>query len=433
MTPRRFATLAAALCGTVFLAGWVIAAVPGLGMQGIKNTDKGLTEDRRAPPLGVDADPVDAPKATAVGKVGISNVDAGTAAAETGTGGLGEAEAVEGALPHPSQMFPPKTPPVQIATASTPAQRKMIVKTLGTAAAVARIVKDKSFDPSIIAKTIGDEASRLKNDAVEWGQKLQELEADLKSSQNVDGTAKDVDGCLVVLRAAADRLTPNSETRATLRKQEDAIRDLAIRAEVHSNKAIRKIAGYFQQKTAELHAVNRSFEEMRTRLVTEIDRLQELKIRLQFNHTAAHSGELLKEGAVSVDNVRTLSADAQRLASDLCDFGATLLVTHCARLQEPAMRKKASYLALGVGVVVETSNTQGQTRLPIFIAEASVVASPSGVLVTQPLAPVAVPPSGILITQPTAANPQPSAARSGDHSHALLPESRKDDRVATGS
>jgi hypothetical protein len=86
----------------------------------------------------------------------------------------------------------------------------MIVKTLGTAAAVARIVKDKSFDPSIIAKTIGDEASRLKNDAVEWGQKLQELEADLKSSQNVDRTAKDVDGCLVVLRAAADRLTPNS-------------------------------------------------------------------------------------------------------------------------------------------------------------------------------------------------------------------------------
>jgi hypothetical protein len=395
MTSRRFATLAAALCGTVFLAGWVFVAVAGLGMQGIKNTDKGLTEDRRAPPLGVDADPVDAPKATAVGKVGISNVDAGTAAAETGTGGSGEAEAVEGALPHPSQKFPPKTPSVQIATASTS----------GTAAAVARTVKDKSFDPSIIAKTIGDEASRLKNDAVEWGQKLQELEADLKSSQNVDGTAKDVDACLVVLRAAADRLTPNSETRATLRKQEDAIRDLAIRAEVHSNQAIRKIAGHFQQKTAELHAVNRSFEEMRTRLVTEIDRLQELKIRLQFNHTAAHSGELLKEGEVSIDNVQTLSADAQRLASDLCDFGATLPVTHCARLQEPAMRKRASYLALGVGVVVETSNAQGQTHLPIFIAEASVVAPPSGVLVTQPPAPVAVPPSGVLITEPTAANP----------------------------
>jgi hypothetical protein len=94
-------------------------------------------------------------------------------------------------------------------------------------------VKDKSFDPGTIAKTIVDEASRLKNDAAEWGQKLQELEADLKNNENVDGTVKDVDESLVVVRAAADRLAPNSETRATLRKQEDAIRDLAIRAEVH--------------------------------------------------------------------------------------------------------------------------------------------------------------------------------------------------------
>ena len=88
-------------------------------------------------------------------------------------------------------------------------------------------VKDKSFDPGTIAKTIVDEASRLKNDAAELGQKLQELAADLKNNENVDGTVKDVDESLVVVRAAADRLAPNSETRATLRKHEDAIRDLA--------------------------------------------------------------------------------------------------------------------------------------------------------------------------------------------------------------
>ena len=163
---------------------------------------------------------------------------------------------------------------------------------------------------------------------------------------------------------------------------------------------------------------------MRTRLVTEIDRLQELKIRLEFNHADAYSGELLKEGEVSVDNIQTLTADAQRLASDLCDFGATPPVAHCARLQEPAMKKRASYLALGVGLVVATSNAEGQTHLPIFIAEAPVVAPPSGVLVTQPPSPVVVPPSGVLITQPTAANFQLNAARSGDHSHALLPESK---------
>ena len=118
----------------------------------------------------------------------------------------------------------------------------------GTAGGDPRAVKDKSFDPSTIAKGIVDEASQLKNDAVEWGQKLQALEADLKNAQDVDGTTKDVDQYLVVLRTAADRLAPNSETRVNLRKQEDAIRDLAIRAEVHSDRAIRKTAVIFNRR-----------------------------------------------------------------------------------------------------------------------------------------------------------------------------------------
>jgi hypothetical protein len=127
------------------------------------------------------------------------------------------------------------------------------------------------------------------------------------------------------------------------------------------------------------------------------------------------------EGKVSVENIQTLTADARRLAGALCDFGATS-VAHCARPQEPAVRKRASHPAFGAGLMAGTSNTRGQTHLPIFIAEAPVVAPPSGVLVAQPLAPVGVPLSGVLTTQPTAANLRPSAARSGDHSHALLPE-----------
>jgi hypothetical protein len=394
MTPRRFATLAAALGGTIVLAGGVIAAV--VSLQGIKNIDAAPIEDRSAPPLSVEAEPVDASEATAMGKGGISNADARTAAAEKGTGESGKAEPVEGASPDLSEMLPPKIP--EIATASMPAQRKLVVKTSDAAAAVARTVKDKNFDPS----TIGDEASRLKNDAVEWGQKLQELEANLKNSPNVDATAKDIDECLGVLRAAAERLAPNSNTRATLRKQEDAIRDLAIRAEVHSNQEIRKTTVHFQQRTAELHAVNRSFEDIRIRLVTEIDRLQELKARLEFNRAAVQNSELLKEGEVSLDNIQALTADAQHLASDLSDFGATL--PHSPRLEEPAMRKRVSYPVLAVGQVAGTSNAERQTRGRIFIAEAPIRVPPSGVLVTQPPAPVAVLPSGVL--QPTAADPQ---------------------------
>ena len=198
--------------------------------------------------------------------------------------------------------------------------------TSGAASTVTRAVKDKGFEAGAIARSIVEDASQLKNDAAEWGQKLQELEADLKNNQNVDDTVKDVERWLVVVRAAADRLAPKSETRANLRKQEDAIRDLAIRAEVHSDQAIRKTAGYFQQKTAELHAVNRSLEETRIRLVTEIDRLEELKGELEFNHKAAQSDELLKDGKVSVDNIQALTGAAQRLATDLQNLGGTVPV-----------------------------------------------------------------------------------------------------------
>ena len=67
------------------------------------------------------------------------------------------------------------------------------------------------------------------------------------------------------------------------------------------------------------------------------------------------------------------------------------------------MRKGVSYPILGVGQVAETSNAERQTRGRIYIAEAPITV-PSGVLVTQPPAPVAVLPSGVL--QPTAADPQ---------------------------
>lgn len=82
-------------------------------------------------------------------------------------------------------------------------------------AVVAPGVKDK-VDVRTISKTIFNEASRLKNDAAGWDQKLQELELDLdlkKRQQDFEAMAKDLDECLVVLRAAADRLAPDAEAR----------------------------------------------------------------------------------------------------------------------------------------------------------------------------------------------------------------------------
>src|SRR4029077_14721862 len=91
MSPRRFAIIAAGLCGTVILVGCVIAAVSGFGLADIKNTHAPPIEDR----------------ATEMGKTGSEAVSATapmTAIAED-------------SLQESSQ---PEAPLVEIAAVSTP-------------------------------------------------------------------------------------------------------------------------------------------------------------------------------------------------------------------------------------------------------------------------------------------------------------------------
>jgi hypothetical protein len=207
--------------------------------------------------------------------------------------------------------------------------------------AVSPKIKDENFDLTTIVKSIVDVASRLKSDGVEWGQKFQELVLDLKNNpQDVDANAKDIDECLIVLQAAADRIAPESENRRALQKIEAATRNLAARAEVHADTEIRKTASYLQQKTSELHALNRSVEEMRIRLFTQIDRLKQLKAQLGFNHAAAQNSEAVKGSQVIVDNIQAIAAEAQRLASDLDGFGRTPAAA--AKPTDPAKPTEAS-------------------------------------------------------------------------------------------
>src|SRR5262249_34496767 len=96
-------------------------------------------------------------------------------------------------------------------------------------------VKDQS--PTTLAKATVHETTRLKDDGTGWAHKLQQLELALKlqlylkKNQALEAAGRDINDCLVVLRAAAGRLAPDAQTKATLLKQEVAIHDLAIRAE----------------------------------------------------------------------------------------------------------------------------------------------------------------------------------------------------------
>jgi len=79
MNPRRFATVAAALCGTLVLAGWVVAWPVGFGSAGIENAGAVPIEDSRTPFLAADAELADAPQATAMGNAAVANANVVTA------------------------------------------------------------------------------------------------------------------------------------------------------------------------------------------------------------------------------------------------------------------------------------------------------------------------------------------------------------------
>jgi hypothetical protein len=119
MNPRRFATVAAVLCGTTVPAGWVVAWLAGFGSAGIENIGAVSIEDRRAPYLAADAELADAPQATAMKNVVVANADVATAAESVTRTASDEPESiVDAALPDTSQMLPSRSPPVQVATAS---------------------------------------------------------------------------------------------------------------------------------------------------------------------------------------------------------------------------------------------------------------------------------------------------------------------------
>ncbi|WJR80687.1 peptidase M15 [Bradyrhizobium sp. NP1] len=124
MNPRRFTTVAAVLCPTVVCAAWVVAWLAGFGSAGIENTAAPVL-DRRVPSLAANAEPADAPQATATGNAAVGNADVATAA-ELATRTVTDATAasdeqksiVNAALTDSSQtQQQPETPPVQVATA----------------------------------------------------------------------------------------------------------------------------------------------------------------------------------------------------------------------------------------------------------------------------------------------------------------------------
>ena len=126
MNTRRFAIVAAALCGTVVLAGWVVARLPGFATASIENSGAVPIEDRAAS-LAANARLADEPQAIAMANAAVANAAGAAAAgaeiltaAEPVTGTATDTTAasdqpesiVVATLPDPPQMLPETPAPV---------------------------------------------------------------------------------------------------------------------------------------------------------------------------------------------------------------------------------------------------------------------------------------------------------------------------------
>ena len=140
MNPRRFATVGAALCGTVVLAAWVVAWPSHFGSAGIENAGAMPIEDRRTPSPIADASVADAlsaddqlagaPPAPEMGNAAVANAAIVNAdvppttelVRETATDNMAAStepkSIVEAALPDSSQLLLPESWPVQMAALS---------------------------------------------------------------------------------------------------------------------------------------------------------------------------------------------------------------------------------------------------------------------------------------------------------------------------
>lgn len=180
---------------------------------------------------------------------------------------------------------------------------------------------DGGFDPKSTSKAMGEAASRLKEDAAERDKRMQELVLDLKRSQEDSGAIqKDLNEIILLLQEAADRLGPDAEARKLLAREGAGVRISGIQAEADLDREIRQRAPYLQQKAAEIEALSRDAEEVRTRLVTQIDQIEELKERVQFSGAMPRIDEPAKSVAGYFQALQSMATRIERLANEVYNY-----------------------------------------------------------------------------------------------------------------
>jgi DNA repair exonuclease SbcCD ATPase subunit len=180
-------------------------------------------------------------------------------------------------------------------------------------------------DMGSVSKNLGDEALRLKEETARGLKKLDDLERQLTvGRENTENAGRTVDELLSLLREGAARLSPDAAYVRILNAQEATVRDFANRAASHADGEIRKLASWYKDKAEEIATIRQEAEQLRTRLLTQIDRLEQQKGRLEFAVAAVQIDQFIKNARAYLDTLNDIATGAKSLADNLGNaFGTT--------------------------------------------------------------------------------------------------------------
>jgi chromosome segregation ATPase len=182
----------------------------------------------------------------------------------------------------------------------------------------------RSTDMGAISRELGQEALRLTEEAARGLKRLDELQTALEADQqNTQNARRTVEQLLSLLREGVARLDPGGAYVRTLDAEEASIRDFANRAATNPDTEIRPMAEWFKGKADEISAIRRNAEQLRTRLLTQVDRLERQQERLEFAIAATQVESFIKNARAYLDTLSSIANGAKSLADNIGNaFGA---------------------------------------------------------------------------------------------------------------
>jgi len=175
-----------------------------------------------------------------------------------------------------------------------------------------------SADLGSISQKLGEETLSLKAQTAEALKKLDGLEDSLTEKQkNTEQAMTTVNELLALLNDAASRLSKDGNYVRTLSAEEDTVTKIADRARAHPDPEVRKLASWYQGKADEIAALLRDAEQLRTQLLTQIDRLDQEKERLSFAVAATNIEAFIKDARSYLDILSNIATGAKGLADNI--------------------------------------------------------------------------------------------------------------------